>query len=41
MRQTGYSIRRFGSGELKEPINVAGPSDLRYLGNRLNGCERI
>jgi len=35
MRQLDTSIRRLGSGELEEPINVSGPSDLRYLGNRL------
>ncbi len=35
MRQLDTSIRRLGSGELDEPIDVAGPSDLRYLGNRL------
>ncbi len=35
MRQLDTSIRRLGSGELDEPINVAGPSDMRYLGNRL------
>lgn len=35
MRQLDTSIRRLGSGELEEPISVSGPSDLRYLGNRL------
>jgi len=35
MRQLDTSIRRLGSGELDEPIDVAGPSDLRYLGTRL------
>jgi len=35
MRQLDTSIRRLGSGELEEPIDVEGPSDLRYLGNRL------
>ena len=35
MRQLDASIRRLGSGELDEPIVVSGPSDLRYLGNRL------
>ncbi|MFZ2168410.1 MAG: HAMP domain-containing sensor histidine kinase, partial [Methylococcaceae bacterium] len=34
-RQLDTSIRRLGSGELKEPIDVSGPSDLRYLGGRL------
>lgn len=35
MRQLDTSIRRLGSGELNGPITVTGPSDLRYLGNRL------
>ncbi|WP_020483257.1 sensor histidine kinase [Methylomonas sp. MK1] len=35
MRQLDVSIRRLGAGELAEPILVNGPSDLRYLGNRL------
>jgi two-component system sensor histidine kinase GlrK len=35
MRQLDASIRRLGSGNLAEPIFVTGPSDLRYLGNRL------
>jgi two-component system sensor histidine kinase GlrK len=35
MRQLDLSIRRLGSGDLVEPILVNGPSDLRYLGNRL------
>ncbi|MDD5276519.1 MAG: HAMP domain-containing sensor histidine kinase [Methylovulum sp.] len=35
MRQLDTGIRRLGSGELNGPIIVAGPSDLRYLGNRL------
>jgi two-component system sensor histidine kinase GlrK len=35
MRQLDTGIRRLGSGELEEPIDVTGPSDLRYLGNRL------
>jgi len=35
MRQLDTCIRRLGSGELEEPIAVTGPSDLRYLGNRL------
>jgi two-component system sensor histidine kinase GlrK len=35
MRQLDTSIRRLGSGELEEPIDVTGPSDLRYLGSRL------
>ncbi len=35
MRQLDSGIRRLGSGELDEPIEVEGPSDLRYLGTRL------
>ena len=35
MRQLDTSIRRLGSGEFEEPIEVTGPSDLRYLGTRL------
>ncbi|WP_262963807.1 sensor histidine kinase [Methylobacter psychrophilus] len=35
MRQLDTGIRRLGSGELNEPIVISGPSDLRYLGNRL------
>jgi two-component system, NtrC family, sensor histidine kinase GlrK len=35
VRQLDAAIRRLGLGELDEPINVEGPSDLRYLGNRL------
>jgi len=35
MRQLDTSIRRLGSGELEQPIDVTGPSDLRYLGSRL------
>ena len=35
MRQLDNSIRRLGSGELDEPIEVTGPSDLSYLGTRL------
>jgi two-component system, NtrC family, sensor histidine kinase GlrK len=35
IRQLDTSIRRLGLGELDEPIDVEGPSDLRYLGNRL------
>jgi len=32
MRQLDTSIRRLGSGELKEPINVAGPSESSLSG---------
>ena len=35
MRQLDNSIRRLGSGELDAPIDVTGPSDLHYLGSRL------
>lgn len=35
MRQLDAAIRRLGSGELAEPILVAGPSDLCDLGARL------
>jgi two-component system sensor histidine kinase GlrK len=35
MRQLDTGIRRLGSGELNEPIVISGPSDMRYLGNRL------
>jgi two-component system sensor histidine kinase GlrK len=35
MRQLDIGIRRLCSGELEEPIDIAGPSDMRYLGNRL------
>jgi len=35
MRQLDVGIRRLGSGDLDKPIDVEGPADLRYLGNRL------
>ena len=35
IRQLDTAIRRLGLGDLEEPIDVEGPSDLRYLGNRL------
>ena len=35
MRQLHNSIHRLGSGELQDPIEVHGPADLRYLGERL------
>ncbi|MGZ4999411.1 MAG: sensor histidine kinase, partial [Methylomonas sp.] len=35
MRQLDASIRRLGSGDMEEPIQVTGPSDLVYLGERL------
>lgn len=35
MRQLNTCIHRLGSGELEEPIEITGPSDMRFLGNRL------
>jgi len=35
MRQLNTGIRRLSSGELDQAIDIAGPSDLRYLGGRL------
>ncbi len=35
IKQLDNGIRRLGSGQLEKPIVIAGPSDLRYLGNRL------
>lgn len=35
LQQLDTAIRRLGSGELEEPIEVHGPTDLRYLGERL------
>jgi len=35
LRQLDASVRRLGSGKLAQPISVAGPADLRYLGDRL------
>ncbi|MGZ4959881.1 MAG: sensor histidine kinase [Methylomonas sp.] len=35
MRQLDASVRRLGSGDMEEPIQVTGPSDLVYLGERL------
>ncbi|MGR9108365.1 MAG: sensor histidine kinase [Gammaproteobacteria bacterium] len=35
MHQLDGSIRRLGSGELDDPIDVSGPSDMRFLGDRL------
>lgn len=35
MRQLDTAIRRLGSSELEAPIEVNGPADLRYLGERL------
>jgi len=36
MEQLHASVRRLGSNELEEPIEVNGPSDLRFLGERLD-----
>lgn len=35
IRQLDTAIRRLGANELQEPIEVGGPADLRYLGERL------
>jgi two-component system sensor histidine kinase GlrK len=35
IRQMDESIRRLGAGDFVEPIQVTGPRDLRYLGDRL------
>ncbi len=35
IRQLDESIRRLGAGDFAKPIRVAGPSDLQYLGDRL------
>lgn len=35
MRQLDSAIRRLGAGELNQPIAVAGPEDVRFLGSRL------
>lgn len=35
MQQLDSAIRRLGAGELQEPIEVNGPADLHYLGERL------
>lgn len=35
IRQLDASIRALGAGEFDRPIQVSGPSDLRYLGERL------
>ena len=40
MRQLDGSIRRLGSGELEEAIEVHGPADLRYLGERLEWLRK-
>jgi len=36
MRQLDAGIRHLSSGELEDAIDITGPSDLRYLGNRLD-----
>lgn len=35
MHQLDTAIRRLGAGELQDPIEVTGPADLHYLGERL------
>ena len=35
MKQLHRAVRHLGTNELEEPIKVTGPSDLRYLGERL------
>ena len=39
MRQLENSIRRLGSGNLADPIKIAGPSDLRHLGSTLESVR--
>jgi two-component system sensor histidine kinase GlrK len=36
VRQLDHAIRKLGSGNLQDSIIVSGPSDLRYLGQRLD-----
>lgn len=40
IRQIDHAIRRMGSGELATPVNVRGPEDLQYLGERLDWMRR-
>jgi two-component system sensor histidine kinase GlrK len=40
IRQIDHAIRRMGSGELGTPVNVRGPEDLQYLGERLDWMRR-
>lgn len=40
IRQVDLAIRRMGSGELGTPVNVSGPEDLQYLGERLDWMRR-
>jgi two-component system sensor histidine kinase GlrK len=40
IRQIDLAIRRMGSGELNAPVNVSGPEDLQYLGERLDWMRR-
>jgi two-component system sensor histidine kinase GlrK len=40
IRQIDLAIRRMGSGELATPVNVGGPEDLQYLGERLDWMRR-
>jgi two-component system sensor histidine kinase GlrK len=40
IRQIDHAIRRMGGGELGTPVNVSGPEDLQYLGERLDWMRR-
>ena len=40
IRQIDAAIRRLGDADFKAPVAVAGPSDLRYLGERLDWLRR-
>jgi len=40
IRQIDLAIRRMGSGELNAPVDVSGPEDLQYLGERLDWMRR-
>lgn len=40
IRQIDQAIRRLGSGELNAAVNVSGPEDLQYLGERLDWMRR-
>lgn len=39
MQQLDGAIRRLDAGELEEPVEVAGPTDMRYLGERLESLR--
>ena len=40
IRQIDLAIRRLGTGELSSPVDVSGPDDLQYLGERLEWMRR-